>query len=146
MQLSVHQGQWRSSRASVCCRVLLLYRNWYTILGGLFSGLEWERFTTALECLTEVESRFELPPLREWIPVAAAVEDTLEQPEPSRLFLAPTEDEVTSIELSRGISGRGRSTRGPAASPLHWSRNFMVGQQPKMSNWSAIVCKNMEGM
>ena len=104
MQLSVHQGQWRSSRASVCCRVLLLYRNWYTILGGLFSGLEWERFTTALECLTEVESRFELPPFREWIPVAAAVEDTLAQPEPSRLFLAPTEDEVTSIELSRGIT------------------------------------------
>lgn len=26
--MSVHQGQWRSSRASVCCRVLLLYWNW----------------------------------------------------------------------------------------------------------------------
>ena len=95
-----------------------------------------------LECLAEDTSRFE-PPLRDVKAaeeLAAAEEDTLEHPDPSRLFLAPPHEDVMSIALSRGIKGRGRSTMGPAASPLHWRRNFRVGQHPKMSNWSAIVC------
>lgn len=44
------------------------------------------------------------------------------------------------VELSLGMSGRGRSTKAVAASLLQLKRNLSVGQQPKISNWSANVC------